>query len=451
MKLIDRLGLRAEVENAGFVRSTGNTVRWGGEEPRVEPFGAGEAGFQIDRGVFDALLLRGAATAGAEIVVGATARSAGYAGQEIENGAESSGAWTIACDIGGETRTLAARWVLDCTGRAGLMARQGLRRPEAGVRTMALVGIWERDESWAMSDDSHTLVESYDGGWAWSVPVSRRRRFVTVMVDPTITALPTRQHLAAAYHAELGRTKALADLVSGARLVGEPWACDASGYTSDRFAGPGFMLVGDAGSFVDPLSSFGVKKALASAWLAAVVVHTCLQEPSMEIAALDFFDSRERTMYEQLRRQSAALSRDARSAHETDFWRERSGMGDADSDELLDVGALRTDPRVLAAFSELKRRQGIKLTLSPSAHVVRLPIVQGNRLVLSDHLSAPALGAGVRYLRSVDLMLLSRLARECDQVPELFDAYNRAAPPAPLPDFLGALSVLVGLDVLALA
>jgi flavin-dependent dehydrogenase len=316
---------------------------------------------------------------------------------------------------------------------------------------MALVGVWERDGAWNMADDSHTLVESYDGGWAWSVPVTAQRRYVTVMVDPSITALPTRQHLADAYHAELGRTTALADLVSGARLTTEPWACDASGYTADRFAGPGFMLVGDAGSFVDPLSSFGVKKALASAWLAAVVVNTCLEDPSMETAALEFFERRERTMYEELRRQSGTLSREARSAHETDFWRERSTLDDMESDATIDVAALRTDPRVLAAFSDLKQRPSIDLSLSPNAHVVRRPTVQGNRLVLGDHLSTPTLGDGVRYLRSIDLVLLSRLAPEWKQVPDLFDAYNRSAPPAPLPDFLGALSVLVGFDVLALA
>jgi flavin-dependent dehydrogenase len=450
-KLLERLGLRAEVEHGGFVRSTGNTVRWGGEAARVEPFGAGEAGFQVQRDVFDALLLQGAVAAGSAITVSATARSVNRLDQRIANGEGPSDPWTIVYDVDGETRTLTARWVLDCTGRVGLMARQGLRRAEPGTRTMALIGVWERDDAWGMTDDSHTLVESYDGGWAWSVPVSARKRYVTVMVDPSITPLPTRQHLAAAYRAELNRASALTELVAGARLATEPWACDASGFTADRFAGPGFMLVGDAGSFVDPLSSFGVKKALASAWLAAVVVHTCLDEPSMEAAALDFFDSRERTMYEQLRRQSAALARGARSAHETDFWRERSTVGDADSEETLDIAALRTDPRVLAAFSELKQRPAIKLTLSPNARVVRRPTVQGDRLVLGDHLSAPNLGDGIRYLRSVDLMLLSRLARDCHQVPDLFDAYNRAAPPAPLPDFLGALSVLVGLDVLALA
>ena len=40
---------------------------------------------------------------------------------------------------------------------------------------------------------------------------------------------------------------------------------------------------------------------------------------------------------------------------------------------------------------------------------------------------------------------------EFEQVPDLFEAYNRAAPPAPLPDFLGALSTLVGFGMLTLA
>jgi hypothetical protein len=57
----------------------------------------------------------------------------------------------------------------------------------------------------------------------------------------------------------------------------------------------------------------------------------------------------------------------------------------------------------------------------------------------------------VRYLRSIDLVLLCRLAPQYDQVPDLFEAYNRSAPPTSLPDFLGALSALVGFEVLAFA
>ena len=40
------------------------------------------------------------------------------------------------------------------------------------------------------------------------------------------------------------------------------------------------------------------------------------------------------------------------------------------------------------------------------------------------------------------------LVRSHRQVPALCAAYNRSAPPVPLPDFLGALSVLLAKDVL---
>ena len=43
-------------------------------------------------------------------------------------------------------------------------------------------------------------------------------------------------------------------------------------YDATRFVDGDVLLVGDAGSFLDPLSSAGVKKALASGWLAAVAV-----------------------------------------------------------------------------------------------------------------------------------------------------------------------------------
>ena len=71
------------------------------------------------------------------------------------------------------------------------------------------------------------------------------------------------------YSDAIAKTIALRQRLDGAVLRHE-WACDASLYFSGAYAGPQFLLVGDAGSFIDPLSSFGVKKALASAWLAAV-------------------------------------------------------------------------------------------------------------------------------------------------------------------------------------
>jgi hypothetical protein len=77
--------------------------------------------------------------------------------------------------------------------------------------------------------------------------------------------------------------------------------------------------------------------------------------------------------------------------------------------------------------------------------------MRGNRVVLQEHLATPTMPLGVRYCRNVDLVVIARLAGQFTQVPDLFDAYNRAAPPAPLPDFLGALSTLIGLEMLTFA
>ena len=70
---------------------------------------------------------------------------------------------------------------------------------------------------------------------------------------------------------------------------------------------------------------------------------------------------------------------------------------------------------------------------------------------LEEHLVVPAFRDGIRYIRSVDLVTIVALAPAYDQVPDLFAAYNRAVAPAPLPDFLGALSVAVGKGILDLA
>ena len=86
------------------------------------------------------------------------------------------------------------------SGRAGVIGRR-FRVKEENSRTVALCGVWYNDKGWKLPDSSHTLVEAYSGGWAWSVPVSVTRRYVAFMLEPRRARIPD-------YQAELGKTRA---------------------------------------------------------------------------------------------------------------------------------------------------------------------------------------------------------------------------------------------------
>lgn len=436
VSLLERVGF-AGLTSAGFLRSTGNTVHWG-KDRRVERYEENRFGYQVERNELDALLAREAAGAGAQMRAGASVTS-------VERATDRT---RIAYEQDGARHSLDAAWVLDCTGRVGVIARAGWRQHDAGGRTTALVGIWE-SSVWTGEDPSHTIVESTSDGWAWSVPVSERRRYVTLMVDPVVTQLGSRAGMDHAYAAQLARTQVLSALVANARRVAPVFAQDASPYSARSYGERGLLLVGDAGSFVDPLSSFGIKKAVASAWLAGVVVHSILLDSGIAPSALQLFDARERQMYSALQRASAELAQDAAAASPGEFWSGRIAVAsDTELASEPDAAALRQDADVLRAFHELRARPTLQLRQAPGVHRDRRPLVRGNRVVAEEHLIVRGFPEGMRYVRNVDLVRVMELAPQHHQVPDLFDAYNRAAPPVPLPDFLGALSLLIGKGIL---
>lgn len=441
-KLLERIGALDAVTGAGFVRSTGHTVQWGKSDARVEMFGAGELGWQLLSDSLDRVLLGAARLAGASVH-----RKANV--QRVVQGA--GGHWRVTYEERGVMRQCLTPWVIDCTGRAGLMSRANSGRVPSGPRTVAIVGTWERRPDWSLANDTHTHVESYPGGWAWSVPVSRRRRQVTVMLDPSRTEVAQRRRLLVTYRGELARTSMIRDMTERARLIRAPWARDASSYTCEIPRRSRLLVAGDAASCVDPLSSFGVKKALASGWLAAVVVHSVLTDATLEDHAMTLFAAREVAMVTGLRRQLGELTREAADAHRGGFWGDRTGLDVVVGGGDPDVAALRTDPDVRAAFEAIRNAE--LLALVPGVGVAQQPraMVSGQTVVLRDHLQVPAFPEGIRYLRNVDLIVLALLSSQHASVPALYEAYCAEAGVVPLADVLGALAVMVGKGILRFA
>lgn len=419
---------------------------------RVEPFPGGRLGFQVVRSRLEQVLGDCATAAGAIRVQPATVL-------RIERDGEMN---VVEAAFADGPRTLRAPWVLDCSGRAGVAARNYRVAAPEGVRTVALIDSWHRPGGWNwMPDETHTLVESAEWGWAWSVPVEREVRYVTMMVDPGRTSLMGEDGVRARYQELLASLPAMRRLCEGASCGGTPWAYEATPYHSLNVAFPGLFLVGDAASAIDPLSSFGVKKALASAWLAAVAVHTALATPAHTALALQLYRERESAYVQSATQGLSGLSRLARPGRAVPFWSARaeldaaaSSAGDGVSGGVVGEAAveqLRNDPAVLVAFRHLREAPAIRFVPSDGAERLTRPVVRGNVVVPEAHLSIPGVDGGVRYLRNVDLVSLADIAPRFDDVGAMYTHYTRVFGPIALPDFLGALAVLAGKGVVRVA
>ena len=141
-----------------------------------------------------------------------------------------------------------------------------------------MTGYWRGATGPEGGDFGNTLLEAYENGVAWSVPLHNGLRNVTLLVDWS-----EGRHIR-----ELGRSNFYlsemklsypSTFVSVASLPATPRVSDATLYTARQFAGERFLLLGDAGLFIDPLSSEGVQTAMASAITGAVVINTIMGRP----------------------------------------------------------------------------------------------------------------------------------------------------------------------------
>ncbi len=395
---------------------------WGRRDGRVETFDGGRKGWQIFRPEFDRWLLQLARQRGVEIRNGARVRHVDATGPQHPR---------VTVEHCGERTTLSAAWILDCSGRAGVLAR-GARRP--GVRTFSLVGAWRGSTDWHVPDVTHTLVEAFDRGWAWSIPRSDSERQVGIMLDGPSPKRDGARALVDAYRSELERTSHLSRHVQDADLE-SVWACDASTYSAASCAGPRHLLVGDAASFVDPLSSFGVKKAIGSAWMAAVVVNTILRHPVRQDAALGLYESWERDVNATHAARTRDFARAAAAQFDHPFWTSRAnlmlGASPADDEDAADV-------ELRAALHDIQTSAEIDFGLDERVSYARRPVIRDREVVLEE-----AFSSGMRVRDNVDLVTLARLACHHRHVADLFDAYCRTSAPVPLPSMLGGLSLLV--------
>ena len=135
-------------------------------------------------------------------------------------------------------------------------------------------------------DGGNILIESQSDGWLWHIPLGGPLREGWASVGAVVDAETGQQGIR-----EMGRRRFLerqiaaapylAGMLASAEMVSGPEVVRDWSYRCKRLAGPGYILVGDAGCFVDPLFSSGVHLALTYAALASVVVASALEDTTI--------------------------------------------------------------------------------------------------------------------------------------------------------------------------
>jgi flavin-dependent dehydrogenase len=389
LPLLDALGVRDRVESAGFLRPLGVHVRWGAE-PAWRPFGPAP-GFQVDRGVFDAILLASARDAGAAVLQPAVALTPSRDGDR----------WRVPYIENGMVRELRTRAVLDATGR-----RSRQPRPATGATTIALYGYWSGLEP----RDASTLVEAGSDEWYWAAPLPNGTTVAAVFIDSD-RCRRDRRTIDALYRQLFAQARLL-DGCAGGRIIGTVRACDASCRAAAAPASPMRVAVGDAGLALDPLSSQGVQSAIASALQAAVVVHTMLTRPERTSAAIAFHMQRQREALARHRR----IVADSFSAAAQDeaFWRRRRGH----------VEASPARPRRAVAGAVATR-----IRLSPDARVDATPVLDGDLVALRPALAHPALERPIAFIDGAPIDALLSAIAAMGTAAATIDAWSRSLAP----------------------
>jgi flavin-dependent dehydrogenase len=171
-------------------------------------------------------------------------------------------------------RDVHAKVVVDASGQNGLlMNRLGLRLWDPILNKGAIWTYWEGAYRDTGRDEGATLViqNGNKQGWFWYIPLHSNIVSVGV-VAPFDYLFKGRTNYSQTYEEEVNLCPGVKQRVAKAKQVTGHFATKDYSYRSTKVAGDGWVLVGDAFGFLDPLYSSGVLLALKSGQLASQAI-----------------------------------------------------------------------------------------------------------------------------------------------------------------------------------
>jgi FADH2 O2-dependent halogenase len=280
IRIFKEIGFLPVMEAADFPRSRGVVYHPRNRESIPIAYGEfPEEGieqdytYHVDRSKFDLLLLKHAENLGCHLVQGANVRDVAF---------DEETAIGVHADVAGQDVFFPARVVVDAAGRTTKIGRQlGLRRDHPVLDQFALHA-WFLDvdrgkRSW--EDYTHIFFLPELRGWAWQAPINSDITSIGLVADRKIYGTYQEADIGIQefFEESLEKNKALAKATRNAVRINELKGETNYSYQLERVCGDGWVAIGDAARFTDPIFSSGVSVAMHNARFVAERIQTAVE------------------------------------------------------------------------------------------------------------------------------------------------------------------------------
>ena len=289
-----RMGILEKLRDSPFVRKYSvQFANHSGKESR--PFYFFEAvhhesavTWQVTRAKFDHLLIDHAAEQGATVHQGVLVK------QVLFDGDRAIGVEVQMQD--GSRQKFFAKVVVDATGQMAMLSnkfRWRVRDPK--LKKAVLYSYFKDAHREPDLNGGATLVlrtEHGSGGWFWYIPLEDGITSVGIVANPDYLLKGRGQDLAKIFEEEIEKCGPVAKRVAEGERVDKIYSILDYSYRSKHNAGNGFIIIGDAYGFLDPIYSSGVLLALKMAELAADAIHDAFQQDDFSAARLGQYQTK---------------------------------------------------------------------------------------------------------------------------------------------------------------
>jgi len=291
MPIFEEMGVMPALEEADFLPKYGGRFSLAkGDEESAITFANGSfteepVAMQVERSVFDKILLDHSRQCGAEVREGWTVKDYSIS--------EGEGVTIVASNHHEET--IHASFLIDASGLANFTGnRQKLRQFHPHLQKIAVyghfTGVSLPDNAWT---NTETHIACFNDSWFWIIPFNPNKVSIGLVLDRSFVkeSDKTPEQI---FQEAVGSSQSISEMMSNAARIGPLRVTSDYSYSNDKLVSPRLIRIGDAAGFLDPVFSSGVYLACVTAREASVAVVDALDSGQCLTRAMKSYEKQTR-------------------------------------------------------------------------------------------------------------------------------------------------------------